>query len=458
MYKCKYFAIKELVHPKNLKISEDILWLLLDERVLKLADKIREKYGACYINTSQLKECGLRDINSTTGAKYSQHKFGRALDLHIMAIEKKNLTHDQKTKEYNKVRQELIKDKEFDELNFENNIYWLHCLDQDTEILTENGFKHYYEISKTEKVINYNINKNILEQDNINNIIIQKVQDYQLYGAKTQGVDYLVTDEHQMLYRKIYNNVYKKAFAKDIIQDNLYLPVAGILDYSIYLKFPIELLKLAIATTCDGYIHHKYAGKGNVIFHLMKQRKVNEIINLLNKLNYKYTVKNYDYTITNNKNTTIYISCKDSQNIFDIIDKDKNLPLWFIKLPLIIKQELLKEWAFFDGTTHQNRLQIDNNNEYNIDILQIMAITSNYKTLKTISSLKGKRKPCFRLSLQLNKNYAVLKKQSFYNKKYSGIVWCLNTNNGTLFIRRNGKCLIVGNCDVGNRKNRLFNP
>lgn len=126
MYKCKYFTIKELVHPNNLKINEEILWLLLDERILRFADKIRERYGACYINTSQLKDCGLRDINSTTGAKYSQHKFGRALDLHIMSIEKKKLTHEQKTKEYNEIRQELMKNKEFDGLNFENNIYWLH--------------------------------------------------------------------------------------------------------------------------------------------------------------------------------------------------------------------------------------------------------------------------------------------------------------------------------------------
>lgn len=126
MYKCKYFTIKELVHPNNLKISEDILWLLLDDRVLKFADRIREKYGPCYINTSQLENCGLRDINLTTGAKYSQHKYGRGLDIHIMSIEKQKLTHEQKTKEYNKVRQELMKNKEFDGLNFENNIYWLH--------------------------------------------------------------------------------------------------------------------------------------------------------------------------------------------------------------------------------------------------------------------------------------------------------------------------------------------
>jgi len=126
MYKCKYFKIKELVHPDNLNISEDILWILFDDRLLKAADDIRELYGPCYINTTQLKDCGLRSFNSTTGAKYSQHKIANALDLHICAIENKKLSHEEKTKEYNKVRKALLNNSKFNSINFENNIYWLH--------------------------------------------------------------------------------------------------------------------------------------------------------------------------------------------------------------------------------------------------------------------------------------------------------------------------------------------
>lgn len=126
MYKCKYFTIKELVHPSMLDISESILWKLLDDRLLKCADMIREKYGACTVNASGLKDCGLRDM-SATGAKYSQHKYGRALDLHIRDIELKYAGKKaEKIKAYNQVRQELLKDPAFDGLSFEKNISWLH--------------------------------------------------------------------------------------------------------------------------------------------------------------------------------------------------------------------------------------------------------------------------------------------------------------------------------------------
>ena len=128
MYKCKYFVIKELVNPTLLKqLGEETAWKLFDDRILKMADAIREKYGACTINASGLTDCGLRDPQSSTGAKYSMHKIGRALDLHIRTIELEfagNKTG--KIKAYNKIREQLMLDHRFDCLSFEHNISWLH--------------------------------------------------------------------------------------------------------------------------------------------------------------------------------------------------------------------------------------------------------------------------------------------------------------------------------------------
>ena len=128
MYKCKYFVIKELVNPTLLKtIGEETAWKLFDDRLLKMADAIREKYGACTINASGLTDCGLRDPQSTTGAKYSMHKIGRALDLHIRTIELEFAGNKAgKIKAYNNIREQLMLNHQFDCLSFENNISWLH--------------------------------------------------------------------------------------------------------------------------------------------------------------------------------------------------------------------------------------------------------------------------------------------------------------------------------------------
>lgn len=132
-YRCRFFTIKELVHPSFLMTDESILWRMFDARLLKYADKIREKYGACTVNANGLTDCGLRKMDSATGAKFSSHKFGRALDIHIRSIELKaaeikdaTARKKFKSKEYNKVREELMVNHEFDLLSFENNISWLH--------------------------------------------------------------------------------------------------------------------------------------------------------------------------------------------------------------------------------------------------------------------------------------------------------------------------------------------
>lgn len=132
-YRCKYFKIKELVNPSFLGTNESILWRLFDERLLKNADKIREKYGACTVNADGLTDCGLRKMDSKTGAAFSAHKFGRALDLHIRTIEQaaakiKDPVERKKfkIKEYNRIREQLMVNHEFDYLSFEHNISWLH--------------------------------------------------------------------------------------------------------------------------------------------------------------------------------------------------------------------------------------------------------------------------------------------------------------------------------------------
>ena len=133
MYKCKYFKIKELVHPSFLGVNEDILWRLFDDRVLRAGDDIRNLYGACTVNANGLTDCGLRKMDSNTGDRYSAHKFGRALDLHIRDIEVeagkiKDATARKKWKisAYNKVREALMVNHRFDGLSFEHNISWLH--------------------------------------------------------------------------------------------------------------------------------------------------------------------------------------------------------------------------------------------------------------------------------------------------------------------------------------------
>lgn len=85
MYKCKFFKLYELLPPSVYK-NENEGWELLDERLLRTIDTIREIMGVPLVaNTwkqgGTFSQRGFREQNSKTGALRSQHKLGRALDM-----------------------------------------------------------------------------------------------------------------------------------------------------------------------------------------------------------------------------------------------------------------------------------------------------------------------------------------------------------------------------------------
>lgn len=122
-YRCKYFKIYELIPPELYNATlEDILWSQFDDRLLKTIDLMRQKYGMTIINNwktgGQLKNSGLRLPDSEAGVKFSQHKLGRAADLHISSK-----TPDQ-------IRQDILANPWAEEFKYitciEDNVNWVH--------------------------------------------------------------------------------------------------------------------------------------------------------------------------------------------------------------------------------------------------------------------------------------------------------------------------------------------
>jgi len=121
-YYCpKHFDPREFVPPEVYKALGDRCILVMDYRMLKTADQIREFFGLpCIINNwhtgKDRKYSGFRPFRCTVGATWSQHRFGRALDMIIPTIDA------------NDARSELIKaPKRFPYVTcMEDNVKWLH--------------------------------------------------------------------------------------------------------------------------------------------------------------------------------------------------------------------------------------------------------------------------------------------------------------------------------------------
>jgi hypothetical protein len=90
MYKPKYFKIRELIPPDMDRtiLRKGATWAfdtLFDERLLRTMDNLREKFGRMVVNTwkNNGRHCfrGFRPPECTIGARFSQHRFGRAIDM-----------------------------------------------------------------------------------------------------------------------------------------------------------------------------------------------------------------------------------------------------------------------------------------------------------------------------------------------------------------------------------------
>jgi hypothetical protein len=82
--RCKHFLIQELVPPEVYDLRKDAAWELLDFAALLTLDTLRDAFGALIVNNwhagGAFKESGYRSLTTPTGARFSQHKFGRAFD------------------------------------------------------------------------------------------------------------------------------------------------------------------------------------------------------------------------------------------------------------------------------------------------------------------------------------------------------------------------------------------
>lgn len=83
-YRCRHFALHELLPPHVFQERRDAGWELLDDRLLQALDRLRERYGPMTVNNyhwgGPREWSGLRTPDSPFYSRLSQHSFGRAAD------------------------------------------------------------------------------------------------------------------------------------------------------------------------------------------------------------------------------------------------------------------------------------------------------------------------------------------------------------------------------------------
>jgi len=297
----------------------------------------------------------------------------------------------------------------------------VHCLSEDTEILTNKGWRDLNTINYNDKVINLNISTLQLEEDTIQEIITSPFRG-DLINIKGMGIDTLTTENHKFIdFRKRKTEKIETFLAKDV-GDRCHrdLPCSGTL-FKEDMDISDNEISLSVQVAADG----KW-GSDIFTFCLKKRKKINRLCGLLDDMGITYSTNKQ-------RRGDLKITFKYSFKYFP-----KPLPSEFINLSNRQVEIMLDEYFITNGSCNIGVSKIEEAN-----LLQALLITNNYT--------------CYLVCCRDETGYVL-----YSNKKkstvsfcrnttkvtkipYKGLIWCLNTKNGTIITRRNGKVIITKN-------------
>lgn len=330
------------------------------------------------------------------------------------------------------------------------------CLPITTEVLTREGWKTLVEIKEGEEIaiVSPEVNYPIIFGE-----VKEKLAPYKAPTITCQN--FTATKDHRMLYitntspNKVKITTYEDLLKSLSTRNDL--AFAGNYIQPEGLNISDDLLRLMVATQADGHYMLEYRADipyaYGLEFHLKKERKIKRICDILNNLNYKYSINS---KADGSKSIRIY---NDNNNfrITDICETWlKNKEFTWNWLNLSNEQFLI----FFEELFHWN-----GNQDAKI------YCSKSKKNLNIISALCALHGIAGHIK---DDNYCYREKNSYKINNYRNqtenieeLVSCVSVETGAFLCRQNGYTFIVGNCpgdylysrhgDIANRVNAILN-
>lgn len=314
----------------------------------------------------------------------------------------------------------------------------IFCFDENTELLTQNGFKKYNELSEGEPIFNLDIYNNTIEPDNISNIISYPAKE--IYSLKTKRLQMDLTENHRVVYK--YKNDWLVDSVKNIKnkKGQIEIPLAGQQIVEEDNTISIDEARLIGWLVSEGHFR-----KEQSLIQIFQKKKANvkKIKNLLQTLGYKFSSN------TRKDGLTVFnIFHKDSKEIRKRIINTKMIPDYCFNFGKEKFDAMLETLLLGDGSNScRNNYVYYSKDEKLIDKLQALCVINNYRTKKVSRKHGYSNTLQYELIINDRPNTTIALHRSNFSKiKYNGIVWCANTTNGTLIVRKNGRVFISGNC------------
>lgn len=357
--------------------------------------------------------------------------------------------------------------------------YGLACFDEQTRIFTNQGIKHFYELTGDELVLTWKNGKMKYEKP-----LAYISNDYEgeMVSIKTRSVDLLVTPNHKMITQRKTNAKWSEDWS-EVLAENLdykhKIPTAGEMEY-MKTEMPVfnyhkKLIDIkdskdwwefmgyylsegSVCGTSDG-VQRKHNGRFSVKISQCKDANPEvwlKIKNCLNRLGFTYNYFGHDFVMHNKglwevlfplgncyqKHMPEYLIKADQEHLnilftalvdgdgsyYDTheyyISSSKRLAEDFLRLAILIGKS-----ASMSSRLRENKHLLPHGDfQKSEPKMHYEIITRSRKTQELRNG---------------NQNSKCIKKEY-----YIGTVYCVNTEAGAIIVERNGKTCIAGNCDI----------
>jgi len=350
------------------------------------------------------------------------------------------------------------------------------CYDEKTEILTENGWKLFKDLTIKEKVFTLTEN-NKIELHRPERIFKYKYNG-EMYQFKTRSLDLLITPNHRLLVDESGSGKRKFVEAKGFDFNNQRIPKQSIweaeekewfiLPAIEYLKYgrqgrtPYKVAKDALKIKMDNWLRFfgfwlaegctdnekiaKRHGYRIIITQVNKQKK-EEIKKVLDKLPFNYFSEGKNNFVIYNKQLWTYLRQFGNKYQKFIPKEIKNLGKRQLKI--------LFDWMVKgDGCVRKNTGQInywtasqklaDDLQEIILKLGWLGTCTAQQKKNSVIKRRKINFHLIYVIGVQKAKHYR-LRGNNIKKIHYRGKVYCCEVKNHTVFVRRNGRVTWCGN-------------
>jgi hypothetical protein len=339
------------------------------------------------------------------------------------------------------------------------------CYSEDTQTLTENGWKFHWEIEEREKIATYNPRKDSLEY----HIPVKKyVYDYEgeMYHFKNLRTDILVSPEHKMYLRESHKkDFWIKVMAKDIFYHSFYFKESPLYfngKNQEYFELPfkpydiqsrkkdfkriipmINWLPFLGIFISEGYLRKS---KNRYIVRIAQKKYVDEFRKLIACLGFEFREDNNGRGVTvfeiANKSLYLYLSEFIGEN-----SHEKRIPKEFMNLSQDYLNILFHSMIMGDGTFHvgkgENYLTYYTSSEKLSGQMQELCLKLGYSS-RCSESKKGKFS-WKTISITPIRERNLRKNKDVFKEKYNGKIYCFDVPNHLFITRRNGKIGIHSN-------------